>query len=418
MDGLPASLAGPASASPATIRLTAQPRPLGQKHGVKPRLSLIAWASLILAIVAAGFGIWAARDLLVPIAIAAVLSIMLAPVAAMIERLGAPPLLAAALLVSAGLALLVGLLYLAAPDAARLARQLPQTFVAVENKLEALREALAPLTAASERVQEVTRLARPVGPDEEAPWPVVMRNNSASWLSMAMSRIGGAAVQVGFSTVLIVFMLGERRRVRCFFMRAAPDNAARRRLAAMMLDIRTRVSRFLLAQTLSNLGLGAASAVALAVIDFPGALIWGVAVFLGNFIPYAGGFAVQIACLIYGLATLPTVEAALIAPIILALLNFLEGQFITPWVVGRHVVISPLAVLLAVGFGGWVWGAAGALVAVPGLIVGASALQHWWNPVATRPGSLRINTRRRIYQPRAETKRSLGGRGTQLASAR
>jgi len=375
-----------------------KPAPTASNSPSERRAGVAAWACVALAAIAAGFAAWAARDLLVPVAIAAVIAIMLAPVAAQAERWGAPPLLAAAGLVLAGLAALACLILLAAPDAARFSAELPQIIAAVERKLGAVREALAPLTAVGERVQAVADLSARPAPGEEAPWPVIMRNDSSSWLSAAMSTIGGTAVQIGFSTVLIVFMLGERRRVRAFLMRAAPNNAARRRLAAMMLDVRTRVSRFLLAQTLSNLGLGVASALALAAIGFPGPLIWGAAVFLGNFIPYAGGFAVQAAALVYGLASLDTWKAALLAPGLLALLNFIEGQFITPRVVGKHVVISPLAVLLAVGFGGWVWGAAGALVAVPGLIVGASALQHWWNPVGTRPGSQRLKPRRRIYR--------------------
>lgn len=109
-------------------------------------------------------------------------------------------------------------------------------------------------------------------------------------------------------------------------------------------------------------------------------------------------------------------QAALIAPALLWVLNFIEGQFVTPWLVGKHVVISPLAVLLAVGFGGWFWGAAGALVAVPGLIVAASALQHWWTPVRTRPSFFRLKARRRrIYHAQSIPQSRAGGTG--LASS-
>jgi predicted PurR-regulated permease PerM len=366
--------------------------------GPQRRMGVISWACAAMAVVAVGFAAWAARDVLAPIAVAGVIAIMLAPVSAQLERRGAPPLLAALALVGLGVAAAAAVIVLAAPDAARLARQLPATIAAVETRLEEVRAALAPLTDVGVRVQEAATLTSIPADGEEAPWPVVMQQNAGNWLFSGLSSIGGAAVQIGFSIVLTLFMVAERRRIRAFVMKAAPNNAARRRLAAMMLDIRTRVSRFLLAQTLSNLGLAAASATALMVIGFPAALMWGGAVFLGNFIPYAGGFAVQAACLAYGLATFEDWRQALLAPGLLWALNFIEGQFVTPWVVGRHVVISPLAVLLAVGFGGWVWGAVGALVAVPALIVGASALQHWWRPVGTRPGRLRLQPRRRVYR--------------------
>lgn len=362
-------------------------------------MGVIAWACIGLVVCACAFAAWAARDILVPVSIAGVIAIMLSPVAELLERTGLPPLPSALVIVLSGVAAIAGLVFLSLPDISRLAGHLPQTVAAIEGKAAQLREALAPINAVGERVQEVAQLGPAASANGEAPWPVVMRNTSGGWVSALMSQASGVAVQVGFSIVLIVFMLGERRRIRAFAMRAAPDNAARRRLRAMMLDIRNRVSRFLLAQTLSNLGLGVASGLALAAIGFPGPLIWGAAVFLGNFIPYAGGFVVQVACLIYGLAIFDTIEAALLPPLLLAALNFVEGQFVTPWFVGRHVVISPLAVLLAVGFGGWIWGAAGALVAVPGLIVAASALQHWWRPAATRPGVLRFR-RRKLYAAR------------------
>lgn len=371
-----------------------KPAPTGEPQR---RMAVISWACGVMAAVALGFAAWAARDVLAPMAVAGVVAIMLAPLSGQLERRGAPPLAAAFVLVGGGVAVLAMLAFLAAPDASRAARQLPHTIAAVENRLDEMRETLAPLTAVSRRVQQAAKLSLPLADREDAPGRVVLRNEGDNWLVAGLSSIGGAAVQIGFAIVLTLFMLAERRRVRAFVMKAAPNNNARRRLAAMMLDIRTRVSRFLLAQTLSNLGLGAASAIALFVIGFPGALLWGGAVFLGNFIPYAGGFAVQFGCIVYGLAVFEDWRRALVGPALLWGLNFIEGQFVTPWFVGRHVVISPLAVLLAVGFGGWVWGAVGALVAVPALIVGASGLQHWWRPAATRPSRLRMQARRRVY---------------------
>ena len=383
--------------------------------GVEPqrRMAVISWACGAMAMVALGFAAWAARDVLAPMAVAGVIAIMLAPLNAQLERRGVAPLLAALVLVGGGVAVIASLVFLAAPDAARIARQLPQTIAAVETRLGEVREALAPLTAVGERVQEAANLSGAQADGEEAPWPVVMRNVGGDWLVVGLSSVGGAAVQIGFGIVLTLFMLAERRRIRAFVMKAAPNNTARRRLAAMMLDIRTRVSRFLLAQTLSNVGLGVASTIALVAIGFPGALLWGGAVFLGNFIPYAGGFAVQLGCLVYGLATFEDWRHALVGPGLLWGLNFIEGQFVTPWFVGRHVVISPLAVLLAVGFGGWVWGGVGALVAVPALIVGASALQHWWRPAATRASRLRQNARRRVYMAKPAR-----AKGAELVSVR
>lgn len=103
---------------------------------------------------------------------------------------------------------------------------------------------------------------------------------------------------------------------------------------------------------------------------------------LANFVPFAGPISVQVGLFVFGGISLGLPDA--IAPVLAVwLLNTIEGHFVTPWLVGRQVVLNPLAVFLAVAFGGWLWGIAGAVVAVPGLIVMASMLQHWWPVWAT-----------------------------------
>jgi predicted PurR-regulated permease PerM len=121
-------------------------------------------------------------------------------------------------------------------------------------------------------------------------------------------------------------------------------------------------------------GLGAA-AIAFAV-GLPSPIAWGVLAFVLNFIPYIGALIMEVVLLAVGLVTFPTLTNALIAPVLYFAFTTLEGHFITPSIMGRRLTLIPLAVFLALVFWTWLWGPAGAFLAVPLLIVSVVAIQH------------------------------------------
>jgi predicted PurR-regulated permease PerM len=88
-----------------------------------------------------------------------------------------------------------------------------------------------------------------------------------------------------------------------------------------------------------------------------------------NFIPYLGSLLINVAALAVGVVTFPTIEQALLALGVLVALSAIEANLITPALVGRRVEVGALAVFVAVAFGAWLWGAAGALMATPALLV-------------------------------------------------
>ena len=145
---------------------------------------------------------------------------------------------------------------------------------------------------------------------------------------------------------------------------------------------------------MSFISVRASAAVALYLIGFPNPFLWGVAVAVANFVPYAGPAAVQVLALIVGALTSTTVWEAVTPALIIWVLNFVESQIVSPMVVAKRVVLNPLSVFVAIVFGGWIWGVVGAVVAVPALIVGASVIQHWWAPCSTE------NRRLILPQPR------------------
>lgn len=134
-------------------------------------------------------------------------------------------------------------------------------------------------------------------------------------------------------------------------------------------DIEKRVSRYLLTITVINAGLGVVVFAYLTVLGMPNAYVWGIAAFLLNFLPYVGGFVGAMLVGAFAIVTFDNVGYALLAPVGYMIATGVEGQLITPMVVGRRLAMNTVAVFLTVVFWGWLWGIPGALVAVPFLVV-------------------------------------------------
>jgi predicted PurR-regulated permease PerM len=97
----------------------------------------------------------------------------------------------------------------------------------------------------------------------------------------------------------------------------------------------------------------------------PNPALWGALAAVLNFIPYVGSLIGVGLVAAIALGTFPTLAHAALAPAIYLLFTALEGQLITPTVLGRRLAMNPVAVFLAIAFWGWLWGIIGMLVAVP-----------------------------------------------------
>ena len=79
-----------------------------------------------------------------------------------------------------------------------------------------------------------------------------------------------------------------------------------------------------------------------------------------------------------GLLTFDTLWPALIAPAIFMTFTFFEGNILMPSIVGRQLLLHPLAVFLSIAFWGWLWGPMGAFLATPILVLVTVALDHMY----------------------------------------
>jgi predicted PurR-regulated permease PerM len=181
--------------------------------------------------------------------------------------------------------------------------------------------------------------------------------------------LGQGLVMVGTTLVLTLFLLASGRLFPEKLVHSLPLFGDKLRVFRVLRDVEREVSTYLLTITLINLGLGAAVGLALALTGMPNPAVWAVVVALLNYLPFLGAILGVFVCALVSLVTFPTVELALWPPLAYAGLTLLEGQLITPTLVGRRLAINSVAVVLAVLVWAWIWGVPGALIAVPLLVV-------------------------------------------------
>jgi predicted PurR-regulated permease PerM len=155
-----------------------------------------------------------------------------------------------------------------------------------------------------------------------------------------------------------------------------PSLEDKKRAVDIARQIETEVSRYLITITLINVGLGLAVWGAMALVHVPNPLLWGVVAAILNFIPFLGPLTMICLLAMVGFLTFPDLPHALIAPGAFVGLHVLESYLVTPTIVGRRLTLNPVVVFLGLIFWGWLWGIAGAILAVPIMMVLKIICEH------------------------------------------
>lgn len=351
-----ASMDREAEFRPVAAAVPADPQPI-------PGLKAIRRA-LIALLVPAGVGaLYFGRSFLMPIALALLLSVTLKPVVRFLERRGLPPP-ATALIFGGGFIVLAALavLYLTGP-VSRWIDDAPTISRTVQEKLNALRSPVDALARAADQVEQIGEAAAPAGNAQR----VVVTEPGL------LSRVAGGApnvlAQIGLMVIMTLFLLASGDLFYEKVVRVLPTLTDKKTAVRIIREVESDVSRYVLTITLVNIGFGAAVAAGFYAIGMPTPVVWGILAAVLNFVPYLGAFLGIALVSVVALVSFDTLAAAALAPAIYIFFNFIEGQFVTPMVVGRRLEINPVAILVALAFWGWLWGIPGLLFAVPFLVL-------------------------------------------------
>jgi len=172
-----------------------------------------------------------------------------------------------------------------------------------------------------------------------------------------------------FIATLILFIASWKDLRRTLIMTFA-DREARLRTLRILNEIEVHLGNYLLTVTLINSGVGVLTGIVCAITHMPNPAGLGALAATLNFIPIIGPVAMFAILAGVGIVALPTLSAAIIAPLAFCGIAFLEGHFVTPTIIGRRLALNALAVFLALAFWTWMWGPMGAFLSSPLLIVG------------------------------------------------
>lgn len=299
------------------------------------------------------YTLYFAQVFLIPVCVAALVALSLAPVVRALMRYRVPRTLAAGLVCAALVALTyLGVQSLSGP-ATTFVERAPVTLRKVQRRLG---QVSRPLEKVSEFTERVTQIMSPGRK---------LKVETSSVEERLLTRATAFASSVMVVLILIFFMLSTGKDLLRRVVTLLPNMANKKRVVAIVQRLGTDVSRYLITIAGINLLLGGVVAVFLWWLDMPTPLLWGAMAFSFNFIPYLGALAGVVVVAAVSLVTFPAFSDALLPPAVYLTLTSLEGMVITPSVLGRRLPVGPLALVLGLLFWGWLWGIVGAFVAVP-----------------------------------------------------
>ena len=308
------------------------------------------------------YTLYFAKAVMIPIALAVLLNLLLAPVVRGLRRyLRLPTGVGAALVLLLGVTVVAGSVYGLSGPTTRWLDELPIAMVNLRLKLEQLRQPVAEVQEAAKRVENLAQ-GQPA-PGEEQPVEVAVAGPGLTEMILggAVSLVTGSVVMIA----LLFFLLASGDTMLRQAVSIAPRLSDKRRVVEIARDTEDDISYYLLTVSLINAGLGVAVGTAMYLLGMPNAVLWGVMAGIFNFVPFLGAV---VGIGIVGLVALLTFDqlwSILLPPLSYLFLTSFEAQFVTPALLARRLTLNPVAVFIALIVWTWLWGIAGALLAVP-----------------------------------------------------
>jgi predicted PurR-regulated permease PerM len=347
-------------------------------------LSAVASAILVALFIAA---LYFGREIFVPIALAILLSFVLAPLVGLLQRARIPRAFAVVSIVVLAFMIIFGLGTLIANQLSQLAGDLPVYQSTMREKIKSVRGATASsgtLERAADMLQELSRELDKPKDDKSArdsiarlggsnaagtitPVPVEVRQPDPGALENLRSLIApllSPLATTGIIIIFVIFILIQREDLRNRLIRLAGSHDLQRTTAALD-DAATRLSRLFLAQLMINATFGVTIGVGLSFIGVPSAILWGILAAVLRFVPYIGS-AISAAFPLALAAAVDPSWSMLVWTIALFLgVGPVVSQVIEPLAYGQSTGLSPVAIVVSATFWTALWGPIGLVLATP-----------------------------------------------------
>ncbi|ASQ46062.1 AI-2E family transporter [Legionella clemsonensis] len=318
------------------------------------------WELKILAFLAIIFVLYIAQAILFPLVLAFFLYLLFNPLSKLLQQLKIPKLLTSATITALLLALIsFGISSLTVP-AVTWIDQAPEKMQILEQKFSFVKKPIAKLSETFKKAQTITET----------------RQTPKVEIKTGVTDIGYSIFDLTTNVILFIFLV----LIYLFFLLIYTDTIFKNLQKVItyrqtkiannfLLTIEKDISTYLITFTIICICLGLAIATMLWMLAIPNAILWGVMATCLNFIPYIGPAIGILVIFFVSLLTFDSYFYILLPPLLYFLINNIEGQIITPILLGSRLNLNPLVVFFSILFWAWLWGIGGALLSIPLLVV-------------------------------------------------
>ena len=306
-----------------------------------------------------------ARELLIPITLAVVFALLLNPLVELAVRWRMPRALASLLAVLALVGFAGGAGYALSRPAAQWIERLPEIrsklrahLTDVQDDIQDVGEATREIEALADEISEASGQKQ----NAEASVTVVAEPSQQGGLWAAAGRFVSTAM---LSLMLLFFLLAAGEQLFRRIIERQPRLRDKQAVVELLNHAQQQMSRYLVTITAVNLLVGFCTAIGLWLLNIPNPALWGTVAAMLRYVPYLGVSVTVVLLLAVSAVTHETLAWTLAAPLGYLLFTSIVGQLIDPLIHGRRFTLNPIIVFVWIFFWGWLWGAAGVLLAVP-----------------------------------------------------
>lgn len=298
-----------------------------------------------------------AAAIILPVILAVILKLLLQPALGPLERIHIPRTIASLLVVFMVVSGVVGFGALVAGPAMSWLQKIPESFPRLEQHVKDLTRPLAEVEGALNRAEQATK-----GPTDGTPAVTVKGTGLAGTLvSGTFNLVAGTLTTI----LLLFFLLAAGDTFMRRIVELMPRFKAKRQAVEIVQNIEHDISAYLVTISIINLMVGVATGIAMHFCGLGDAVLWGAAAFLLNYVPILGPLVGVGIFGLVGLLSFDTLGLALLPAGLYLLIHVIEGEFVTPLILAKRLTLNPVIIILSLLFWYWMWGVAGAILAIP-----------------------------------------------------
>ena len=315
-----------------------------------------------LFVLAIFYTLYFARDFILPILLAWILSSLLAPIVRLFKRVRIPEPLSALFIILALLGILSYGVYSLSDPVAAWVHRAPQVLTDVRAKLHNFIRPVAQVQQTTKEIDKMTSL----GKDEEAPAVELKKPGMGE---VVLSRAKDLLFGGGVMLILLYFLLASGDLFLLKLVKILPTMENKKTAVEIYRQIEKDVSTYLTVVTLIYIGFGCVIGSAMYLLGMPNPWLWSVMAAVLAYIPYLGALVGLSTVTVVAILTFDDVFRILAVPMIYFTADTIQANLIFPMALGRRLALNPVVIFIWLIFCGWIWGITGALVAVPLLAI-------------------------------------------------